>query len=130
MPSSLSNGFVKQSVHKGAETGHLRGLTFAVKDMYEVAGHANACGNPTWLTTHPEPAQAHAPCVQSLLDAGTYPAAPVPCCSAPFPCKLQGCSMILRHNQLPRCALCIALLTAPHRSLPFRCHIAGYGAYG
>lgn len=78
MTTSLSNGFVKQCVHKGADTGHLRGLTFAVKDMYAVCGHTNACGNPTWLATHPDPATAHAPCVQSLLDAGTSPAAPSP----------------------------------------------------
>jgi hypothetical protein len=66
----MSNGFVKKLVHKGAETGPLRNLTFAVKDMYEVCGHANACGNPTWLATHSAAATSHAPCVQSLLDAG------------------------------------------------------------
>jgi amidase len=68
--NSLSNGLVKNVVHRGAEHGPLRGLTFVVKDMYEVCGHTNACGNPTWLSTHPAPAAAHAPCVQALLDAG------------------------------------------------------------
>jgi len=50
--------------------GVLAGLSFVVKDMYEVASHANGCGNPTWLATHPTPATSNAPCVQSLLDAG------------------------------------------------------------
>jgi Asp-tRNA(Asn)/Glu-tRNA(Gln) amidotransferase A subunit family amidase len=53
----------------GAQTGSLQGLTFAVKDMYEVAGHVNACGNPTWLATH-GPARSTAPCVRRLLQAG------------------------------------------------------------
>jgi hypothetical protein len=71
MTASLSNGFVKHFVHKGAENGHLRGLTFAVKDMYDVYGHVNACGNPSWLATHPDAATSNAPSVQALLDAGT-----------------------------------------------------------
>lgn len=53
----------------GAETGPLSGLTFAAKDIYDVAGTVTGCGNPDWARTHP-PAEAHAPCVQKWLDAG------------------------------------------------------------
>lgn len=51
------------------ESGLLDGLTFAVKDIYDVAGHKTGFGNPTWLATH-QPAQQTCPIVQSLLQAG------------------------------------------------------------
>jgi hypothetical protein len=35
-----------------------------------VKGYPTGFGNPTWLATHPDPAAAHAPPVQALLDAG------------------------------------------------------------
>ena len=50
--------------------GPLAGLTFAVKDNLDVAGHRTGCGQPTWLDTHPEPARQHAPPVASLPAAG------------------------------------------------------------
>ncbi len=53
----------------GAATGPLAGLTFAAKDLYDVAGHTTGCGSPDWLRTH-APAAATAPAVQALLDAG------------------------------------------------------------
>jgi amidase len=53
----------------GAPSGPLVGLTAAVKDMYDIAGHTAGCGNPTWLETHP-PAQTIAGAVQHILDAG------------------------------------------------------------
>jgi len=49
--------------------GPLSGLTFAVKDLIDVAGHKSGCGNPTWRDTHP-PARNHAVCVEQLLTAG------------------------------------------------------------
>lgn len=49
--------------------GPLRGLRFAVKDVFDVAGHATGAGNPTWLATH-APAARHAEVVRRLLDAG------------------------------------------------------------
>jgi amidase len=54
---------------KGASQGPLAGLTFALKDIYDVAGHKTGFGNPDWLRTH-EPAARTAPAVQRLLDAG------------------------------------------------------------
>jgi amidase len=53
----------------GAAQGPLRGLRFAVKDLFDVAGHPTGAGNPTWLATHPVPAQ-HSPLVAQLLAAG------------------------------------------------------------
>ncbi len=47
----------------------LAGLTFAVKDLIDIAGTISACGNPLWGSSHP-PAAAHALCVQALLENG------------------------------------------------------------
>ena len=49
--------------------GPLRGLTFAAKDVFDVAGHRTGNGNPVWLETHP-PAARTASVVQRLLAAG------------------------------------------------------------
>jgi amidase len=53
----------------GSGRGPLAGLTFAVKDIYDVAGQKTGFGSPDWLNTH-EPATRTAPAVQALLDAG------------------------------------------------------------
>ncbi len=53
----------------GSGVGPLRGLTFAAKDVFDVAGSRTGFGSPTWLESHP-PAAATAPAVQRLLDAG------------------------------------------------------------
>ena len=53
----------------GAPGGPLSGLTFAAKDLFDVAGHPTGGGNPDWAATHPLP-EAHAWAVQKLLDAG------------------------------------------------------------
>ena len=55
----------------GADDGPLRGITFAAKDIYDIAGHVTGCGNPDWARTH-EPARETAPAVRRLLDAGAY----------------------------------------------------------
>jgi amidase len=54
---------------EGASQGPLLGLTFAVKDIYDNAGHRTGFGSPDWLRTH-GPAAHTAPVVQWLLDAG------------------------------------------------------------
>ncbi|MFL9923171.1 amidase [Herbaspirillum lusitanum] len=56
-------------VIEGDQDGPLRGLSFAAKDLFDVAGHATGAGNPTWLATHPIPTQ-HNPVVAQLLQAG------------------------------------------------------------
>ena len=53
----------------GAGEGPLAGLTFAAKDVFDIAGSRTGFGNPAWLESHP-PAASTAPAVQSLLDAG------------------------------------------------------------
>lgn len=50
-------------------SGSLNGLTFAVKDIFDVAGHPTGAGNPTWLATHPVAAHT-SPLVEQLLAAG------------------------------------------------------------
>lgn len=49
--------------------GALSGLTFAVKDLFDVQGERTSYGNPDWARGHP-PAVATAPCVTDLLEAG------------------------------------------------------------
>jgi amidase len=53
----------------GRAGGPLSGLTFAAKDLFDVAGHPTGGGNPDWARTHPVPTR-HAWAVQTLLDAG------------------------------------------------------------
>ena len=64
-----SGAFIERFTIPPTHTGPLDGLTFAVKDLIDVAGHHTGCGNPTWLATHP-PASFHAICVEQLLAAG------------------------------------------------------------
>ncbi|MEQ9350460.1 MAG: amidase, partial [Alphaproteobacteria bacterium] len=53
----------------GAASGPLVGRSFAVKDIYDIAGHVTGCGNPDWLRSH-WPAGHTAPAVARLLAAG------------------------------------------------------------
>jgi amidase len=56
---------------RGAAAGPLAGLTFGLKDIFDVAGAKTGFGNPDWLRTH-EPAARTAPAAQWLLDAGAH----------------------------------------------------------
>ena len=53
----------------GAPGGPLSGLTFAAKDIFDVAGFVTGGGNPDWRATH-SPAERTAWVVQRLADAG------------------------------------------------------------
>ena len=53
----------------GRAGGPLSGLSFAVKDLFDVAGVPTAGGNHDWATYNPVP-QRHGWAVQTLLDAG------------------------------------------------------------
>jgi amidase len=53
----------------GAVAGPLSGLTFAAKDIFDVAGHVTGGGNPDWKTSHAA-AERTAWAVQVLVDAG------------------------------------------------------------
>lgn len=50
-------------------SGPLDGMTFAVKDLFDVAGVPTTYGNPDWARDHGT-AAATAPCVLALLEAG------------------------------------------------------------
>ena len=64
------NAFASLDVHvPGALNGPLSGMTFAAKDIFDVAGHVTGGGNPDWQRTH-GPAEQTAPTAQVLLDAG------------------------------------------------------------
>lgn len=54
---------------EGRAGGPLTGLTFAAKDLFDVAGTPTGGGNPDWARQNPIP-NRHAWAVQSLLDAG------------------------------------------------------------
>jgi amidase len=54
---------------EGRAGGPLSSLTFAAKDLFDVAGHPTGGGNPDWPRGRPVP-QKHAWAVQTLLDAG------------------------------------------------------------
>ncbi len=54
---------------QGAPGGPLSGLTFAAKDLFDIAGHVTGAGNPDWLALH-SPASRTAEVVQALVDAG------------------------------------------------------------
>jgi amidase len=53
----------------GRPGGPLSGLTFAAKDLFDVAGRPTGGGNPDWARARPIPT-SHAWAVQTLLDAG------------------------------------------------------------
>src|SRR6266550_5944151 len=54
---------------EGRTGGPLSGLTFAAKDLFDVAGFPTGGGNPDWARSNPVPTR-HAWAVQRLLEAG------------------------------------------------------------
>jgi amidase len=66
---ALADAFVERFVVEPEADGPLRGTTFAVKDLFDVAGWPTGCGNPTWRATHSVP-QRNAAVVEALLRAG------------------------------------------------------------
>src|SRR5262245_6439754 len=54
---------------EGRTNGSLAGLTFAAKDLFDVAGQPTGAGNHDWARWYPVP-DKHAWAVQRLLDAG------------------------------------------------------------
>jgi amidase len=55
----------------GAESGPLHGLTFGLKDIFDVAGHRTGFGSPDWLATHGH-ALSTATVATQLLEAGAH----------------------------------------------------------
>jgi amidase len=54
---------------QGVPSGPLAGLTFGLKDIFDVAGHKTGFGSPDWLRTH-DAAKVHSHVAKKLLDAG------------------------------------------------------------
>src|ERR1700688_2543852 len=54
---------------EGIPTGRLLGCSFAVKDVFDLAGYRTGNGHPRWLETHP-PGERTASAVERLLAAG------------------------------------------------------------
>lgn len=54
---------------EGRSDGPIAGLTFAAKDLFDVAGQPTGGGNHDWARWHPVPSK-HAWAVSTLLDAG------------------------------------------------------------
>lgn len=53
----------------GAADGPLHGLTFGLKDIFDVAGHRTGFGSPDWLRTH-APAERSCSVLTTLLASG------------------------------------------------------------
>lgn len=67
---NANNAYVSADLTVEPEAeGSLSGLTFAVKDVFDVAGHTSSAGNPDWRRTH-GPAKRHARAVRLLLAQG------------------------------------------------------------
>ncbi|MDR3423271.1 MAG: amidase [Xanthobacteraceae bacterium] len=71
IPDDPLNAFCRHNhvALKGAVSGPLRGLSFAAKDVFDVAGQRTGNGHPVWLETHP-PANKTASAIEWLLAAG------------------------------------------------------------
>jgi amidase len=65
----MTEAFVSRDRVAGAASGPLAGLSFAVKDLIDVAGVPTGGGNPDWPRFAGTPGR-HAWVVQTLLDAG------------------------------------------------------------
>lgn len=64
------NAYIREDLTIEPEArGPLDGLAFAVKDVFEIQGHANTAGNPDWYRTH-RPGSRHARAVELLLRCG------------------------------------------------------------
>jgi amidase len=67
--STKTDAFIEKTRLAPYRDGSLTGLTFAVKDLFDVVGKVTGCGNPTWKATH-APAAANAVCIELLLAEG------------------------------------------------------------
>ena len=71
IPDDALGAFCRHThvVVKGSGSGPLAGLSFGVKDIYDIAGHQTGFGSPDWLATH-DAATRTAAAVETLLAAG------------------------------------------------------------
>ncbi|MFA9557798.1 amidase [Evansella sp. AB-rgal1] len=65
-----SGAFMNETIQLDAtDEGLLSGLTFTVKDVFDIKGHVSSAGNPDWLRTH-GPAGKNALVIDKLLENG------------------------------------------------------------
>lgn len=70
MTSDFISPFIDETLQlEPTGSGALNGLTFATKDLFDVAGHVTGAGNPDWVRTHGA-ATANAAVIDQLLAAG------------------------------------------------------------
>ncbi|MGJ4921587.1 amidase [Bradyrhizobium sp. HKCCYLRH2060] len=62
----LPGTIIRRSPHR---SGRLSGLSFAVKDLFDIAGDVTGCGNPDWAASHDTP-ETDAWAVDALRSAG------------------------------------------------------------
>src|SRR5450631_745389 len=65
----VADAFVRRMIVEPLAQGPLSGMTFAAKDLFDIAGTRTGCGNPTWAATHAD-ATRHAAAIERLLRAG------------------------------------------------------------
>lgn len=66
----MASPFIDSNFSLSAQdSGVLNGLKFAVKDVFDIAGHTSSLGNPLWWRTH-LPAHRTAPAIEELLAHG------------------------------------------------------------
>lgn len=65
------NAFCKEAPVEilSSTSGPLQGLTFGVKDIFDIANVPTGFGSPAWLNSHPIPSKS-APFISRLVDAG------------------------------------------------------------
>jgi len=61
--------FVTRQGPRGGGVGPLAGLSFGLKDLYDIAGEVTGFGSPAWAASH-APAERHAWVLERLLAAG------------------------------------------------------------
>jgi amidase len=81
----LNDGFLPgpRLTLPGSGQGPLADLSFAAKDLFDVAGAPTGASNPDWARSHPIP-DAHGWMVQRLLDAGAALAGKTITCEISF----------------------------------------------
>jgi amidase len=66
------NAFINDELSiRGTESGQLKGLSFAVKDVFDIKDYKSSAGNPDWLNTH-QKAEQNAPIIDTLLKQGAF----------------------------------------------------------
>lgn len=64
------NAYINETITvKPLKSGPLDGLTFSVKDVFDIENYTSSAGNPDWLKTH-QKAKKHAAIIETILQNG------------------------------------------------------------